>query len=146
MLKLRSIGKLSGIALSGGVTPCSTLLKLDTALSSDIVSGAEVPVYLRITPKPKHHPNIGDPGQSRGGRRDGSRAVVGAYPLARPPEAAGDGRYDMLKLADKARSERPGHYVMTHDVFVDLSSLGSPAPTHFMLRLWVQDLHCHKIQ
>ena len=61
VLKPRSIGKLSGIALSGGVTPCSTLFKLDTALSSDIVSCAAVPVHLRITPKPENHPNISDP-------------------------------------------------------------------------------------
>jgi hypothetical protein len=35
-----------------------------------------------------------------------------------------DGRFDMFKLADKTRYERPVHYIMTKEVFVDLQSEG----------------------
>ena len=37
---------------------------------------------------------------------------------------AEDGRFDMFKLADETRSERPVHYMMTQEVFVDLLSEG----------------------
>jgi hypothetical protein len=37
---------------------------------------------------------------------------------------AEDGRFDMFKLADETRSERPVHYIMTQEVFVDLLSEG----------------------
>ena len=35
-----------------------------------------------------------------------------------------DGRFDMFKLADETRSERPVHYITTQEVFVDLLSEG----------------------
>ena len=35
-----------------------------------------------------------------------------------------DGRFDMFKLTDETRSERPVHYIMTQEVFVDLLSEG----------------------
>jgi hypothetical protein len=35
-----------------------------------------------------------------------------------------DGRFDMFKLADETRSERPVYYIMTQEVFVDLLSEG----------------------
>ena len=36
-----------------------------------------------------------------------------------------DGRFYMFKLADDTRSERPVHYIMTQELFVDLSLRGS---------------------
>ena len=49
--------------------------------------------------------------------------------LRRSPEkldqfTAEDGRFDMIKPADETRSERPVHYMMTHEMFVDLLSEG----------------------
>ena len=35
-----------------------------------------------------------------------------------------DGRFDIFKLADETRSERPVHYIMTQEIFVDLLSEG----------------------
>ena len=35
-----------------------------------------------------------------------------------------DSRFGMFKLADKTRSGRPAHYIMTQEVFVDLLSEG----------------------